>query len=728
MGTEPIAEVTPRRRRLSLSSQIVLAIAFGTAAGIFAGERMLALQPVAEGYVKLLQMTVLPYIAFSLVGGLGALNRDQASRLGSRVGVVLLVLWSVALLGVFCLPLMFPKIEAASFFSTTLLDDSAPFNLIDLYIPSNPFHALANNIVPAVVLFSALLGIALMGVAGKQTAVEVIQTLNHAVARLARFVVLLTPFGLFAIAAITAGTLDPAEVERLEVYLACYLTVSLFLSLWVLPGLVAALTPVPHFALLARNRDALVLAFATGSLLVTLPMLAEQARLLLREHTTLPPADERLPDLIVPAAYNFPSAGKLLSIGFVLFAAWFTGAEISPGYYPALGATGVLALFGSVNAAVPFLLDMFRIPADTFQLYLATGVVSARFGTLLSAVHTLAVAILGSCAVAGVLHVNTGRLLRFVGTTFLLGVVLLGGTRLLVGRFAGQPYEQHKVLASMETLRDRGDAVVYRGAAPPLGAPAGSVLDRVRERGHLRVGYFEDSLPFVFTNARGNLVGFDVDMALQLASDLGVRLELVPADARMLTTGLDADSYDLLMSGVPVTADRAMSVLFTTSYLDETLAFLVLDHRRAEFTSWDAIRAQPGLRIGVPAVPYYLKKIHAELPNASIMIVDGGPQSLEKRSPELDALALTAERGSAFTLLRPQYSVVVPQPRPLKIPLAYVVAGRDHEFASVIDAWIGLKRKDGTIDELFAHWIQGARATTATRRWSVMDDVLGWGK
>ena len=223
-----------------------------------------------------------------------------------------------------------------------------------------------------------------------------------------------------------------------------------------LPGLVAALTPVPHLALLSRNRDALVLAFATGSLLVTLPMLAEQARQLLREHTTLPPADERLPDLIVPAAYNFPSAGKLLSIGFVLFAAWFTGASISPGYYPALGATGVLALFGSVNAAVPFLLDMFRIPADTFQLYLATGVVSARFGTLLSAVHTLAVAILGSCAVAGVLRVDTGRLLRFVGTTVLLGIVLLGGTRLAVGPL------RRTALRAGQGSRGHGDAARSR--------------------------------------------------------------------------------------------------------------------------------------------------------------------------------------------------------------------------------------------------------------------------
>ena len=39
-------------------------------------------------------------------------------------------------------------------------------------------------------------------------------------------------------------------------------------------------------------------------------------------------------------------------------------------------------MFGNVNAAIPFLLDMLRIPADTFRLFLTSGVVNARFGTL----------------------------------------------------------------------------------------------------------------------------------------------------------------------------------------------------------------------------------------------------------------------------------------------------------------------------------------------------------
>ena len=76
-------------------------------------------------------------------------------------------------------------------------------------------------------------------------------------------------------------------------------------------------------------------------------------------------------------------------------------------------------------------------------------------------------------------------------------------------------------------------------------------------------------------------------------------------------------------------------------------------------------------------------------------------------APPIDAFVATAERGSAYTLLHPEYSVAVPKPRPFKVPLAYVIAGRDGAMAAMVDTWIELKRKDGTIDELFAHWILG---------------------
>jgi Na+/H+-dicarboxylate symporter/ABC-type amino acid transport substrate-binding protein len=707
-----------------MAAKVFIGLAAGVALGLFIGERAAALQVWADAYVKLLQMTVLPYLAVSLVGGLGALSRGDASRLGTRVGLLLLGLWAVALGAVLLFPLMFPPMQTASFFSTTLLEDTPPLDLVGLYIPANPFYALANNIVPAVVLFSALVGVALIGVPGKTMALEAIAVITRALERVARFIVALTPYGLFAIAAVVAGTFDPAQAARLQLYLTAYVAMALVLTFWVLPGLVAALTPIPHRQVLARTRDALVMAFTTGSLFVVLPLLAEQTREILRDYAHLAEHDDHLPEVIIPAAYNFPHTAKIMSLSFVLFAAWFSGAALAPGDYPALAATGILTLFGSLNVAVPFLLDMFHVPADTFQLFLATSVVNARFGTLLSAVHMIAVALIGSCAVAGALRLRPRALLRFGVVTAILLTLTVGGTRLLAARLSSTEYDRDNVLDGMHAVRDRGSARVFKAAAPSLPSFDGSVLDRVRRRRVLRVGYFDDSLPYAVFNGKGDLVGFDVEMALQLARDLDVELELVPADRRLFDAGLDPSACDLVMSGTVITADRALSVRFSRPYLDETIAFVVADHRRAEFASWDDVRAARGLRVGVPDADYYLKWARLELPDATIVTFGGAEDMFGKVMPPLDALMLTAERGSAYTLLHPEYSVVVPKPQPLRVPLAYIVAGRDDALASVVDTWIELKTKDGTIDELFAHWIQGRDAVPHHRRWSILDDVL----
>jgi ABC-type amino acid transport substrate-binding protein len=219
-------------------------------------------------------------------------------------------------------------------------------------------------------------------------------------------------------------------------------------------------------------------------------------------------------------------------------------------------------------------------------------------------------------------------------------------------------------------------------------------------------------------------VGFDVEMAQQLGRDLGVQVELVPVSRAILDSSLDPGLCDVLMSGVVVTPDRMLHVQFSQAYLDETIAFIVLDHQAPSFAEWDGIRRQGRLRIGVPPGTYFTRKVRDELGDVDLVPVSGIDDMFRPREPALDAFVATAERGSAYTILHPAYSVVVPKPRPMKVPLAYVVAGHDEQFRGLLDGWIDLKRKDGTIDELFAHWILGQQTTAPTRRWSVLRDVL----
>jgi hypothetical protein len=65
-----------------------------------------------------------------------------------------------------------------------------------------------------------------------------------------------------------------------------------------------------------------------------------------------------------------------------------------------------------------YLLDLFRIPADTFQLFLATGVINSRFGTLVAAVHTVVLSLLGACAMMGTLTIR--GIVRYVVVSALL--------------------------------------------------------------------------------------------------------------------------------------------------------------------------------------------------------------------------------------------------------------------------------------------------------------------
>jgi Na+/H+-dicarboxylate symporter/ABC-type amino acid transport substrate-binding protein len=709
---------------MTFSRRILVGLCAGVAVGVFLGELVAPLGVVGQGFVRLLQMTVLPYVFVSIILSLGSLDITEAKRLGLRAGAALASLWAVALIFAFLFPLVFPPAETASFFSAALVEKPDAFDFVDLYIPSNPFHSLANNIVPAVVLFSVTTGIALIGVERKAVLLDVLGVASDTISRATRFVVRLTPFGIFALAATAAGTLRIEEIQRIEVYLVTYVAISLLVAIWVLPGLVAALTPIPYREVLGPTRAALITAFSAGDLFIVLPILIDACKdLLARHHVT----DERsagLPDVIVPASFNFPHTGKLLSLSFILFAGWFADAAVPAHEYPRLALTGLLTFFGSLNAAVPFLLDSFRIPADTFQLFIATGVINSRFGALLAAVHTIVVALLGSAAIAGTIRFEPRRLLRYVVVTVLITTALVGGLRLTFRTVLRHEFKGAELVYGMTNAFEHAPARVI---PPPGEENDGPTLSRIRARGALRVGFVQPRLPFVFRNARQELVGLDVELAHLLARDLDVAVEFIEWPVGELADAVSRGRADIGIGGNAVTPTLATSVLFSEPYLDETAAFVVKDYLRGRFETWTSIDAATDLVIGVPALPYYERLLKARLPDIPLKTFSVAQDPLDERLG-FDAVALPAERGSVLTLLNPKWTVVVPSPGVIKVPLAFPLARQDEAWAAFVNTWIEMKRRDGTLGTLYDHWILGKAAENRSPRWSVVRNVLHWVK
>jgi len=713
---------------VSFTKLIFLGLGLGILVGLFLGETAAVFHVAAEIYVKLLQMTVLPYVMISLITGIGSLTYTAARTLLVKVGGVLLVLWAIMLTLVFLTPLAFPTWESASFFSTALMPQSQPTDFVNMYIPANPFYSMANNIVPAVVLFCVIVGVALIGVENKERLIDTLNAFNKALTRATRFIVKLTPLGVFAIAAHYSGTMSVTEFGRLQVFIVTYVAIGFLATFWVLPGLVAALTPIGYRELVGRTQDALVTAFMTANLFIVLPILIDETKQMLAKHGYDDGEAQSRPEVIVPTSFNFPHSGKILTLSFVLFAGWFSGSDVALGDYPKLAVTGILSLFGNLIATVMFLLDMLRIPSDMNELFIATGVVNSRVGSMVAAMHTLAVAILGTCAIVGAIKIEAGRIFRYAIITVALTAVTIGGIRVVFTKAVNNDYQKDKILSEMHLLREPLAATVYRdrAAVPAIDFDGKTVLESIRERGSIRVGYGVGGIPYAYFNSAGNLVGFDVDMAHRLAGEMGVGLEFVPIDLDSTALLVNSGYCDVAMTGMAVTTERAEVMTHSVPYLNETLALVVRDHDRHQFSDLEAIKRRENFRIGVPNLPYYVEMVRTHIPKAEVIVLDNVLDYFEGKLPDLDAVLFTAERGSVWTILHPQFAVVVPGPGTVGVPLAYPVARHDTEMAAFVSTWINLKENDGTIDELFDYWIMGKNAGPTGPRWSIIRDVLHW--
>ncbi|MEP4484063.1 MAG: cation:dicarboxylase symporter family transporter [Halioglobus sp.] len=712
---------------MSLSTRIFLGLALGIATGLFFGEMVAGLKVFGDIFVKLLQVTVLPYIIVSLIAGFGRMQLDQAKRLAVRGTAVLLAIWGLALVIIFAGALAFPNLDTASFFGSAVSEAPPQVDLLALYLPSNVFFSLSNNLVPAVVFFSILVGVALISVKDKSGVLVIFDGLTEALSSINTAIVKLTPYGIFAIAASAAGTMTVEELGRVQVYLVTYISIAMLITFWVFPGLVSALSGIPFRQVLVTFRDTLITAFATGNQFVVLPQIAENCKQLLKDQQLGSEETDSAIDIIVPVSFNFPSLGKLLVLLFVLFAAWFTDTELNFADRISLAFNGLFSLFGSINIAVPYLLDSLRVPTDMFQLFLVTGIVVGRFGAMLAALHIIVLSVLGTLALSGKLSIRSTALFRYALTTSIAMFVLVVALRAYFSVFVPETPPREEVLAGIELMQERVSAKISE-TVPNASVTqlAGTRVDHILRAGVLQVGYRPKNLPCSFLTPDGELVGFDVEMAHVLAEDLGVDLEFVPFEfdglKRMLTSG----QIDVAMSCIASLPDRYALASFSRPYLDLTLAFIVRDHERELFSQLDTLRAKKELTIALVSSHYFAPKINRLLPNAKIVQLESAEDFFDGNGQGADALLLSAEEGSAYSYRYPRFAVAKLERGAIRLPAGYAVPKGDIEMLEFISNWVDLKRKEGVIDALYDYWMLGGVAKAKEPRWSIIRNVLNW--
>jgi ABC-type amino acid transport substrate-binding protein len=367
-----------------------------------------------------------------------------------------------------------------------------------------------------------------------------------------------------------------------------------------------------------------------------------------------------------------------------------------------------------------------HLPDDLFPLFLVAGIWCARLGDVLGAMHLMAFTLLCSSWQQGWLRLHTVRLGFWAGYVTAIGVVVLLVNHAVVGQSLAGQEPPRSLIERMDLTEEAAEITVEEQASPnpsPL-RPGETRLERIRRTKVLRVGYVPYRAPFCFRNANGKLVGFDVDLVQRLARDLNTSLQLVRFERDGLTGSFASDHFDIAIGGIASSIEYFGRYHEAGPYLNLHIAFVVADDRVEAFRSLRHLRQLDGVRIGFVSTGHLARTGRHRFPGLEAVQLPSR-EAFVRGEVEVDALLTTAEAGAVIAMLYPEYSVVVPQGSRARVPVVFAVQVAD-ELDRLLDRWLRLKREDGTIEELYAHWILGQRAKGAHHRWSVIRDVFGW--
>ncbi|VEI57153.1 sodium/dicarboxylate symporter family protein (SDF) [Pasteurella multocida] len=247
---------------------------------------------VGNGYVRLLQMIVMPLVFVSILSAITRLN--QASALGkisfSVISVLLITTAIAAAIGIamaYAFDLTAEGLVAGEreLAAQTKVEGrvekvsglTIPAMLLS-FIPKNPFLELTGanpTSIISVVIFSALLGVAALSLAKEDQALgeriaQGVDTLNKLIMRLVRMVIRLTPYGVFALMIKMATTSKWADIVNLGTFIvASYLAI---LLMFVVHALLLALFRINPLDYFKKVLPTLSFAFTSRSSAATLPL------------------------------------------------------------------------------------------------------------------------------------------------------------------------------------------------------------------------------------------------------------------------------------------------------------------------------------------------------------------------------------------------------------------------------------------------------------------------
>lgn len=195
-----------------------------------------------------------------------------------------------------------------------------------------------------------------------------------------------------------------------------------------------------------------------------------------------------------------------------------------------------------------------------------------------------------------------------------------------------------------------------------------SKLEQIKKAGKLVVGTSASYPPYEFhkeIDGKDQIVGFDIEIAKEIAKDLGVELEIKDMKFEGLLAALNAGKIDIIIAGMTPTEERKKSVDFSKVYYVATQSIIVQADKAEQFKTMDdlakmVIGVQKGTtqeQIAKDLIPEQQIKglgrvadVVLELKNGKVdgvLVESPVATAYVKRNPDLAVSAIDLETGDS---------------------------------------------------------------------------------
>lgn len=235
---------------------------------------------------------------------------------------------------------------------------------------------------------------------------------------------------------------------------------------------------------------------------------------------------------------------------------------------------------------------------------------------------------------------------------------------------------------------------------------AESAIEQVMQRGTLRVG-MDVFVPWAMKDKKGELIGFEIDIAKQLAKDMGVKIEFVPTKWSGIIPSLIAGKFDLIIGGMTVTTERNLKINFTNPYYF-TGQGLLANRKMTEglrIDDFDKPEITLAARLGSTAALAAKERF----PKATLRLFDDEPAAVQEvRNGRAHAMVAGQPLPAHSAAAHPELFIAYPD-QLMQEPICIGLRKSDVDTLNFLNNWIAAARSKGWIDERHRYWFESTQ-------------------